>query len=96
MPIERIIDKHIMLLLKEFNGRGLRFRDFFIAFSKRKTFHNQTNIWANLKFLLKQKKIVKVRGMTRHFYGIPLTRNDGSKYLIINQGLADEEIEVEA
>ena len=94
MP-ERVIDKQIMGLLKQYKGRGLRFRNFFITFAERKTFHNQSDISNNLKLLLKQKKIVKVRGLTRSFYGIPLTRENGSKYLIINQGLADEEIEVE-
>ena len=94
MP-ERVIDKHIMKLLEEYKGRGLRFRNFFITFTKRGTFHGQSDISKNIQLLLKQKKIVKVRGMTRNFYGIPLTREDGSRYLIINQGLEDENIEVE-
>ena len=94
MP-ERVIDKQIMNLLEEYNGRGLRFRDFYITFAKRKTFHGQADISRNLKLLLEQKKIVKVRGDTRNYYGIALTRKNGKKYLIINQGMQDEEIEVE-
>lgn len=93
MP-ERVIDKQIMELLEEYRGRGLRFRNFFITFTKRGTFHGQSDISKNLQLLLNQKKIVKVRGLTRSFYGIPLTRENGSKYLIINQGLEDEEIEI--
>ena len=91
---KRIVDKHIMALLEESKGRGLRFGDFFKTFAKRRMFHNQSDIWKNLLFLLDQKKIVKVRGDTRNFYGIPLTRKDGSKYLIINQGFEEEEIDV--
>ena len=94
MP-KRIIDQHIVELLEKYKGRGLRFGDIFKYFLKSKTLHNQSNIWSNLLFLLDQKKIVKVRGMTRNFYGIPLTRKNGSKYLIINQGIEDEEIEIE-
>ena len=91
---KRIVDKHIMMLLKEHKGHGLRFNDFFTTFAKRGTFHNNSDIWKNLLYLLEQKKIVKVRGDTRNFYGIPLTREDGSKYLIINQGFEEEEIEI--
>ena len=94
MP-KRIVDKHIMELLEKYKGRGIRFGDIFKKFTKQGTFHNQSNIWFNLTFLLEQKKIVKVRGDTRPFYGIPLTRENGSKYLIINQGIEDEEIDVE-
>ena len=95
MP-QRIIDKHILELLEKYKGRGLRFSDIFKYFLKSKTLHNQSNIWSNLLFLLEQKKIVKVRGLTRNFYGLPLTREeDGSKYLIVTQGIEEEELEVE-
>ena len=94
MP-QRIIDKHILELLKKYKGRGLRFGDIFKYFLKSKTLHNQSNIWSNLLFLLKQKKIVKVRGLTRNFYGLPLTRENGSKYLIVTQGIEEIELEVE-
>ena len=94
MP-KRIVDQHIMALLEEYKGRGLRFGDFFKTFAKRGTFHNQSDIWKNLLYLLEKKKIVKVRGDTRNFYGIPLTRENGTKYLIINQGFEEEEIDVE-
>lgn len=92
--MKRIVDKHILELYKEYKGRGFRFGDTFKYFMKRGTFHNQSDIWKNLEFLLKHKKIVKVRGMTRNFYGIPLTREDGSQYLTINQGIEDEIIEL--
>lgn len=93
MP-ERIVDKHILKLFGDFKGRGFRFGNVFKYFLKRGTFHNQSDIWKNLEFLLKQKKIVKVRGMTRNFYGIPLVRENDTKYLIINQGIEDETIEL--
>ena len=93
--MKRIIDQHILALFGDFKGRGFRFGDIFKYFMKRGTFHNQSDIWKNLEFLLEQEQIVKVRGMTRNFYGIPLVRENGSKYLIINQGIENEEIEVE-
>ena len=92
--MKRIVDKHILELYKEYKGRGFRFGDTFKYFMKRGTFHNQSDIWKNLQLLIEQKKIGKVRGMTRNFYGIPLVRENGSRYLIINQGIEDEEIEV--
>ena len=95
MPKERTVAPHIMKLLEKYKGRGLRFGNIFKTFVKEGTFHNQSNIWVNLIFLLEQKKIVKVKGYTRKFYGIPLTRTDGSKYLKINQCIEDEEIDVE-
>ena len=93
--MKRIVDQHILELFREYKGRGFRFGNIFKYFLKRGTFHNQSDIWKNLEFLLKQKKIVKVRGMTRNFYGIPLVRENGSRYLTINQGIEDEDIEVE-
>ena len=92
--MKRIVDQHIMALLEEYQGRGFRFGDVYKYLLKRGTFHNQSDIWKNLDFLIKKKKIVKVRGMTRNFYGIPLKRADGIRYLIINQGIEDEELEV--
>lgn len=91
---KRIVDKHIMALLEEHKGRGLRFGDFFRTFAKRGTFHSNSIIWKNLLYLLEQKKIILVQGDTRNFYGIPLTREDGTKYLIINQGFEEEEVEI--
>ena len=93
--MKRIIDQHILALFGDFKGRGFRFGDIFKYLLKRDVFHNQSDIWKNLLFLLKQKKIVKVRGTTRNFYGIPLERADDTQYMIINQGIEDEEIEVE-
>ena len=95
MPKQRIVDKHIIALMEEYKGRGLRFGDIFKTFAKRRMFHNQSDIWKNLIFLLEHEKIVKVKGDTRFFYGIPKTREDGTKYLTINQGIEDEIVEVE-
>ena len=92
---KRIVDKRIMTVLKEYKGHGFRFGAIFHAFARKGTFHNQSDIWKNLVILIEQKKIVRVKGYTRPFYGIPLVREDGSKYLIINQGIEDETIEVE-
>ena len=83
-----------MNLLKRYKGRGLRFGNIFKIFVKEGTYHNQANIWENLIFLLGQKEIARVKGDMRNFYGIPLTREDSSKYLVINQGIEDEEINV--
>jgi hypothetical protein len=95
MPKERTVSKHIIDLLEKHKGKGLRFRDFFVTFAKQGTFHNQSNIWSNLLRLLDEGKIIKVKGDTRNFYGIPLTRNNGTKYLIINQGIEPEEVELQ-
>ncbi len=94
MPKQRIVDKHILALLEEYKGRGIRFGDIYKTFAKRGMFHNQSDIWKNLILLLDQKKIVKVQGDTRPYYGIPLERKDGSLYLTINTGIEDEIIEL--
>ena len=84
-----------MLLLEKYKGHGLRFSDIFKYFLNHGTFHNQSDIWKNLTYLIKLKKIIKVKGLTRNFYGLPLTRENGSKYLIVTQGIEEIELEVE-
>lgn len=95
MGRKRYVDKHIMALLEKHKGRGFIFGGILRGFAKHGKNFNQVTLWHNLGFLIEQEKIVKVDGDTRPFYGIPLTREDGSRYLIVNQGFIDEELEVE-
>ena len=92
---QTFVDKDILIVLKECQGFGLRFSDIFRALSKRNMFHFQQQISINLKRLIDKGKIVKVKGRPRYFYGIPLERTNGSKYLTIRGIVEDEIIEIE-
>ena len=76
---ERITSTHILALLKENQGTGMRYTDIYQAMRKKSYRHNFTSTIDNLRFLVKHKKIVKVLTC----YGIPVERENGSKYLII-------------
>ena len=91
---ETTVDKDILIILKENKGYGLRFGDIYHALSKRDMFHYQQQISKNLKKLIENKKIVKVKGKPRYFYGIPLQREDGTIYLTIRGPVEDEIIEL--
>ena len=91
---ETTVDKDILAVLEERKGYGLRFSDIFHALSKRDMFHYQQQISKNLKKLIEEKKVVKVKGRPRYFYGIPLQREDGTRYLIVRGPIEDEIIEL--
>ena len=88
------VDKDILVVLEEHRGYGLKFSDIFHALSKHNMFHYQQQISKNLKKLIEEKKVAKVKGRPRYFYGIPLQREDGTRYLIVRGIVEDEIIEV--
>ena len=90
---ETTVDKDILIILKEKKGYGLRFGDIYKTL-KREMFHYQQQISNNLKKLIEQGKVVKVKGSPRYFYGIPLQREDGTRYLIVRGPVEDEIIEL--
>ena len=92
---ETTVDKDILAVLEERKGYGLRFSYIFHALSEHNMFHYQQQISNNLKKLIEEGKVAKVKGKTRYFYGIPLQREDGTRYLTIRGAIKDEEIEVE-
>ena len=91
---ETTVDKDILIILKENKGYGLRFCDIFRALAKRDMFHFQQQISNNLKKLIEQGKVVKVKGRPRYFYGVPLQREDGTQYITIRGIVEDEIIEL--
>lgn len=87
---DRPIARHIEKILKENQGVLLRFVDIYKIARERGWRHNYSGISDNLKFLIDQNKVVKK--MFR--YGIPIEREDGSKYFIFKEpGSKDEIIE---
>jgi len=91
---ETTVDKDLLIVLEANKGYGLRFSDIYKALIKREMFHFQQQISNNLKKLIEQKIVVKVKGSQRYFYGIPLKREDGTKYLIVRGPVEDEIIEL--
>ena len=83
-------------------GKGFPFKIVDETMRKKGFIHNRSTIRVYLKYLVDQKKIVNVRTKKRgkysfySFYGIPQTRKDSSKYLIINQDVKEEKIEINA
>lgn len=87
---DRTVAPRIMSILGE-NNRPMRWIEIFKAITQHGWFHTQKPIADNLKYLISEDKIVKV-GI---FYGIPLTRKNGSKYIVIRNVVGkDETIEL--
>ena len=92
---ERITAVHLMVILKENNGLAMRFMEIYNTMKQRGLKHNNTSISDNLKYLVNQGKIVKHSWYNNSRYGIPATREDGTRYIIVkNKGLPDETIEL--
>lgn len=96
MPIkgETTVHKDVLIVLGEHPGYGLRFSYIFHALSEHNMFHYQQQISNNLKKLIEEGKVAKVKGKTRYFYGIPLQREDGTRYLIVRGSVKDEIVEL--
>ena len=88
---ERITATHIMELLKENQGTGMRYTDVYQAMRKKGYRHNFTSTIDNLRFLVKHKKIAKVLIC----FGIPAEREDGSKYLTIKSSGQNVTVNIE-
>ena len=89
------VDKDILTVLEEHRGYGLKFSDIFHALSKHGMFHYQQQISQNLSKLIDEGKVARVKGKPRYFYGIPLTRADGSGCLTVRGPVEDEIVELE-
>ena len=89
---ERPTAKHIMEYLKPNKGVAIRFKYIYQALGEKGYRHNFTSITDNLRHLIKQKKIVRIKSGTRPFYGIPKKREDGSTYIVAKKVYAEDEI----
>ena len=93
---DRITAVHLLVTLKENKGVTMRFMEIFHKMRKRGLKHNNTSISDNLKYLVNQGKIVKHSWHNNSRYGIPATREDGTRYIIVkNKCLPNETIEIE-
>ena len=92
---DRIVARQIMSILKQNKGFGLRFNEIYKMLIEIGCFHFQGPISNNLTFLIAQGKIVRIKPDARPRYGIPKTREDGSRYLTIRGSIKDEIIELE-
>ena len=87
---ERKTAVHILTLLEENKGTGMRLIDISEAMYKKGYRHNRTSAIDNLRFLVEHKKIVKVLTC----YGIP-TEKDGKKYLTVKLAGQKATMEIE-
>ena len=88
------IDNDLLAVYGKYRGRGLRYIDTFHELVKNGTMHHSPQIIGHIKSLIEEGKLAKAKGRSRYFYGIPLTREDGTKFLIVNQGVEPEELDV--
>ena len=92
---DRITAVHLLVMLKENKGVAMQFMKIYNTMRQRGFKHNNTSISNNLKYIVNQGKIVKQSWYNNSRYGIPLTREDGTSYIVVNnKGLPDEEIEL--
>lgn len=91
MPPERIVAPRIMRVLEENDGVGMRFSEIFRGLAKHGWYHNQNPITQNLKWLIEQGKIAKVENR----YAIIKKREDGTKYVVIENPVENKTVELE-
>ena len=89
---ERPTAKHIMEYLKPNKGVAIRFKYIYQALGEKGYRHNFTSITGNLRYLIKQKKIVRIKSGVRPFYGIPKKREDDSTYIVAKKVYVEDEI----
>ena len=87
---DRIVARRILHVLEQNKGVGMRFSEIFRALAKNGWLHSQKPMSDNFKFLIEQKKLVHIGNQ----YAIIQTREDGSKFAIINDPV-EKVIEVE-
>lgn len=93
---ERITAVHLMVIFKENKGVTMRFIQVYRTMRKRGFKHNYTSVSSNLKYLVSQGKIVRYEWNLNPRYGMPETRENGSRFIVVkNKGLPDEIIELE-
>ena len=85
---DRITAVHLLVTLKENKGVAMRFMEIYNIMRQRGFKHNYTSVSDNLKYLISQGKIVRIEWYNNPRYGIPKTREDGARYIIVkNEGL---------
>jgi Fe2+ or Zn2+ uptake regulation protein len=89
---ERPTAKHIMEFLEQNKGVAIRFKYIYKALRKKGYRHNFTSITDNLRYLIKQGKIVRIKSGIRPFYGIPKKRQDGSSFIVAKKVYVEDEI----
>ncbi len=83
------VDKDILVVFEKYRGYGFRFIDIYHTLDEHNMFHHQAQISANLKKLIAEGKVAKVRGKMRFYYGIPEV---DKKYLTIKGNFIIREI----
>lgn len=92
---DRIVARQIMSILEKNEGYGLRFNEIYKMLIEIGCFHFQGPISNNLTFLLEQGEIVRIQPDARPRYGIPKTREDGTRYIIVKgSGIKDKIVEL--
>ena len=93
--------KQFMNIFETKVGVGFPFKIIDETMRKKGFIHNRSTIRVYLKYLIDHGKIVNVRTKNRgkkdcfySFYGIPSTRKDCSRYLIINKNIQKEIVEI--
>ena len=75
---QRTVAPRIIFVLKQNNGKGMRFSAISRDLAKQGWYHHQVPISENLKFLIKQGIVAKVKTQ----YALVQTREDGTKFVI--------------
>lgn len=83
---QRPVAEHILAVLMEHKGKGLRFRDLKMEMAKKGHFHVDSSIVQNYQWLVKQGKIIK-DGL---YYAVPIERGDGTGYFEIEKSEVDK------
>jgi len=92
---DRITAVHLLIIFNENKGLAMRFMELYHTMRQRGFKHNYTSVSDNLKYLIKQEKIVRYEWNNNPRYGMPKAREDGTRYIIVkNKGLPDETIEL--
>ena len=90
----RVITNHLMPLLERNKGFAFKFTEVYLMLYEHGFQHTNTGISQNLKKLKAEGKIVQVWWKHNPRYGVPTTRADGSKYILVKDE-KDEEQKVE-
>lgn len=76
----RVIAPRILYVLDQNLGVGIRFNEIFKALAEAGWLHSQRPISDNLKFLIEQGKVAKIKSR----YALIKTWENGSKFVIVN------------
>ena len=92
---ERITAVHLTVIFRENKGISMRWKELNPKMIERGIKHNYTSVSDNLKYLVEQGTIVRYEWNKNPRYGMPDTRPNGSKFIIVkNPNLPDEIVEL--